>query len=77
MNSRKTKVTRVPRKLKKALKKGIITLDIGSLPDNFDFDKWISFYYRSGIALYDSSKGEAPKLLSRKSKYIKVINVND
>jgi len=54
---------RIPRKLKKRLGKSIITLDISAIPDGITGDEWMEWLRTTGIALYDSTKGERPVLL--------------
>ncbi len=54
---------RLPRKLKKRLGKSIITLDVSAVPIGMDIEQWLSVLQISGIAVYDSGRGERPVLL--------------
>ena len=66
---------RIPRRLKKAISKAVLTLDVGAIPRGVNVDTWVHYYQTYGIAVYDSTRGERPKLLSRPNKRIKIKNV--
>lgn len=65
---------RIPRKLKKALGKSIITLDISAVPRGMDIEQWLHIIQTTGMAVYDSARGQRPTILKGKSKRIKVIS---
>lgn len=65
---------RVARKNKK--KYGVISLDIKSIPNGLDLDRWLHAT-NHGIAIWDSSLGgHAPKLIGRNFKRVKVCDVS-
>ena len=70
---------RKPRKLKKALKKAVITIDINSYPVHLfeDPSQWIEYFKETGILFYDSDNGgQEPQILPIKGmKNVKSIKV--
>lgn len=73
------KKQRVPRKLKKAIKNAVISVDIKSFPEGLcqDIQEWFEVYNQTGIIFYDSEHGgQAPQFLPMKgNKKIKAIKV--
>lgn len=61
-----------PRKLKKAIKKAIITYDICSRPDGIDsFERLLDILHNTGFLFYDETKGSKPTIY-KKEKRIKI-----
>lgn len=64
-------IIKTPRKLKKAIKKAVISIDVSAIPRGLDVDRFFDIYKETGIMFYDSRKGEAPKVISFGNKRIR------
>lgn len=67
---------RTPRKLKKAVRKSKVIMDVASMPlkHGIDFDKWLYTYHNCGIALYSKENGgDAPRITPH-NKRLKIVN---
>jgi len=62
---------RRPRKLKKAIKKAVIIIDVTSIPAGWTLQKYDEIFCQTGICFYDSDKGKAPRIVSFGNKRIR------
>ncbi len=42
----------------------ILIVDLAAIPEGFSMEKWMELITKSGVAVYDSTMGQAPRLIN-------------
>jgi hypothetical protein len=71
-------MSRLPRKLKKQIRNAKIIYDVSARPEEMFMEDLMHCFDQFGVILYDSNKGEAPKvIIMGKNKGIRVEQVKE
>jgi hypothetical protein len=64
---------RRPRKLKKSVRRCIVTMDVQSVPEGWALSDWHEVFFNEGICLWDSRKGGVPPKITPHNKRISIV----